>query len=159
LAEALSHLDAWAVELERIPLAEIDEFAAGKALRSATLSVPAVPDAKADLRSARAADLRYYLGALLRVDAEDRRWMREHKPEKASSSADRTAAARRTTADVLLASLAADLAGERQRLAELARLLPGRSGTGPALDTTVEGLVARIEAARTRFEDAAADAL
>lgn len=159
LAEALSHLGDWAAELERIPLGDLDDFAAGKALRTATLALPAVPDAKADLRPARAADLRYYLGALLRVGAEDRKKMREHKPDRASSFADWVAAARRTTTDALLASLAADLSGERRRLAELARLLPARMDSGPVQDTSVEGLIARIETARGRFEDAAADAL
>jgi cell division protein FtsI/penicillin-binding protein 2 len=159
LAEALSNLETWARELVEIPRADLDRFESGRELKTATLSLPATGDPKGDLRRARASDLRYYAEALLHVTREERVQMRTGARDGSQPFVEDVARARRATADGLRASLAADLGKVREQLGDLARLVPPRADEARASALDAAALVARMEAARERFEDAAADAL
>ena len=75
LSEARRHLEPWALELVHLTPAELSDFGRGGALTTASLSIPATPDPRAEARSRRAADLGFYLRGLLGVDAKDWRTM------------------------------------------------------------------------------------
>ncbi len=159
--EAFANLEAWAVELLRISPAELDDFRNGKPLRTATLEIAALPekaDAKEELRAARARDLVFYQDALLDLTKTERTSIHGKNPSRASFAAC-VASQRQTTEDALLGRFRVELAKERERLGDLARLLPARPNDTPATGLDVDELLARIEAARIRYEDTAAESL
>jgi len=151
LEEALSNLVPWGLELARLSLADLEALGRTGALSSARRE-EASPEAMA-LHRSRASDLRYYLHALLDVTPAERRRLRKAggEPAGARPLVESLAEIRGTSGEVLLESLAAELGREHELLASLEGLLP------PA--ETKASLVSRMEAARARFEDAAADAL
>lgn len=159
IPEAFAHLEAWALEIVRLSSNDLAAFRDGGGLSSGALAVPPAADAKEELRSARAKDLVYYQEALLGVEKADRAWLKKNPQDPGLSFAATVAAARKTTEAALLGALRAELAKERERLAELARLLPAKPNEVPASGIGVDALLARIEGFRARFEDAAADAL
>jgi cell division protein FtsI/penicillin-binding protein 2 len=163
IPEAFAHLEEWAVELLRLSPKDLDGFKTGGALRTATLEIPASPEgsaeAKEELRASRARDLAFYQQALLGVTKAEKTSAMGSGGPSAASFVSGVASARRTTEDALLERLRADLAKERARLGDLARLLPARPNETPAAGIGLDELLARIEAARVRFEDDAADAL
>ena len=158
IPEAFAHLEEWAVELLSLSPHDLDAFRQGAGIRTATLAIPAAADAKEELRAARAKDLAFYQDALLDVARTEKVRGPAALPSTKPFSA-LVAAARRTSEPLLLDALRADLAKERDRLGALARLLPSRPGESPASGLSLEALLARIEAARVRFEDDAADQL
>ncbi len=159
LPEALSHLEAWAKEIVQLSPADLDRFAKGGALATATLSIPAAENPVRDARASRASDLRFYAAAFLDLGKQDREAIgraEKQEPRSARSYAEIVAAERSTTSSALLADLEGRLSKQRETLSQLAGLLstPERPG-GESLDSLVAGL----EAARERFEDTAADEL
>jgi hypothetical protein len=159
LAEALPRLAPWAEEVVGLSPAALDRFANGGALATPTCRLAETGERAREARAGRASDLRYYVGALLEPGPRERRAIRDaerSEPKSERSYLEIVARERGVEAGDLAADLRARLAGERDRLARLAALLPSaRDGAA----TSVESLVAELEAARERFENAAADAL
>jgi len=156
LAEALANIVPWGLDVAKLSMADLDALEKTGAFAAAKR--PPVSGADAGLCRARASDLRYYVYTLLSVGANERRRMRAAHvdPKSPRPYVEVLAEFRKTTAQSLLDALAADLGRQRDLLAGLASILPapekGRAET-PA------SLLERMEAARARFEDAAADAL
>ena len=159
IPEAFLHLEAWALEIVRLPLGDLAAFRQGGPLRTPTFAVGAAADAKEDLRVARAKDLVFYQETLLGVARAERTRMKKSPPDPALSFAAAIAAARGTTEAALLEDLRGRLAKERERLGDLARLLPSGSNEPPGPGQSIDALLLRLEEFRNRFEDAAADAL
>jgi cell division protein FtsI/penicillin-binding protein 2 len=169
LAEALAHLEAWALELVLLSPKDIDDFRHGRGLSTASFSVPPVvhleaePRSERDARSARGSDLRYYIGEILHVGSTELKHLREREktPPSELSYAALIAAERKLSPEAFLAALRAEIAASRDHLAFLAEMLqrdldlfqlePGSS----ALD----GLVEVLEHNRRRVEDSVADEL
>lgn len=159
LSEALRSLATWAREVVLLSPADLGGFASGEALETSSLTIPKSTDPAREARASRASDLRFYVGALLRPDVQERRAIREEERSETKSGrsyAEIVAAARKVPVAKLLLELETRLSGEPTRLEQLAAQLPRAPG-GAA--TSIDSLVGELEGARERFENTAADAL
>jgi hypothetical protein len=121
--------------------------------------VPEAGDRVREARASRASDLRFYVGALLRPDLAERRDIlaaERQDPRSESSYAQIVARRRGGTAATVVTDVLSRIGGQRERLARLASLLPARRSSA-VFD--VASVMAELESARERFENAAADAL
>lgn len=162
LAEASARLESYAAEILALSPAAIAAFARGESLATASFVVPPASGAN-ERRSARASDLRFYVGALLRVRPGEHEWMRlkPEDPDFARSYLELFASERGCTQQELLGDVERELAAARTDFAELAELLAQdaavRAGAGGV--APLEILTEAIEAQRAAAEDATADEL
>ncbi|MBI5361942.1 MAG: hypothetical protein HZA53_02105 [Planctomycetes bacterium] len=164
LTEALEHLEEWAVELVSITPDELAAFARGEALALGGVRVGSSAEPELEQRSQRAADVRWYVGALLGLDERGARALRpEAEDEGRAHSFVELAAerAKKSTKERLLAELGHALTATRTDLAELATLLADDLATIPAQGSagasSVASLVGALEARRRAVEDQSAD--
>jgi len=163
LEQALVELDTLALMLVELSPAQIEAFAKGAALPD--YGVPVVPDPAPTLRSRRASDLRFYIGALLGFDRRDwakiRAWRGEAPWERSllelacrvDGARDLDAAVRERAAS--LAERMRKVPRDLDRLAEHFRF----GSEDDVARTPVEALVHELELSRRAVEDGIADEL
>lgn len=162
LAEALARLDEWARELVSITPAQLAAFARGDAVELGGVHVPASADPVLEQRARRAADVRWYIGALFDLEARD--WKRlqldADDPARERSLVELVASrARETTVEKLRAELARKLASSHAALEALAEQFGGELAGVDAAGSPLDRLVAALERQRRAAEDASADEL
>jgi len=157
LAETRLHLTDWALELIELSPNSIDEFGRGQSIRLGANEIPGSSDPSLDRRGSRAADLHYYVKELLgfeRRENADALKLKE-KPGWNLPYVELIAKLRKVEAGRVREDLAADLAAAQEHLLRLAELLELRDDELAGV-TNLERLLAVIERARRRAEDAAA---
>lgn len=163
LAEAAAHLEAWSTELVLLSPAELDAFAVGAALATATCALPATERPADEHRAQRASDLRFYVSELLHMSGKERASVRKTPEDRAArlSYLELAAELRHDTPQSLVAGVHAELAGARAHLQALAGLLAldPEIAAGTAGEAPFDALIDALEAQRERAEDAVADEL
>lgn len=172
LFDALANLDAWASELVLLAPGELHDFGKGATLRGASFEIPSTDRPFDEQRASRASDLRYYVGALLDVDDEEKGELRrlERRSDSRDSYLRYLARLRDVDEKQLLVDLRTQWLASVDRLRVLARRLewegeesleglPVGGGGGAREDGAFTALVSDLEGWRRSVEDAAATAL
>ncbi|MFT5286892.1 MAG: cell division protein FtsI/penicillin-binding protein 2 [Planctomycetota bacterium] len=81
LPEALEMLELWAVEFGELSPSDLDQFAAGAAIRTNTFEGKPVLDPDETLRSRRASDVSFYIASLFDLDKLERRDLKRLKED------------------------------------------------------------------------------
>ncbi|MEW6074449.1 MAG: penicillin-binding transpeptidase domain-containing protein [Planctomycetota bacterium] len=167
LAEAAESLAAGARALVGLTSADLAAFVAGEAVESGPWRLPSCADPRAEERTARAADLRFYLCRLL--DLSPRQWTAVRKqgqrrepeaPFHALAAAERSRTSEAPwTPDGVLADMDARLARSMDQLRRLARLLARDEAAEDGGGDPLAALIGELEDSRRLVEDATASKL
>ncbi len=159
LEETLLNLEPWARELGRLSPEAIDDFGRGASISTGTLVVPASSESEQEQRRARRADLHFYVRALLGVDRECARALRDAvgTADWKLSYVELVAHATDRSPEEVEQDLERRAADSVADLRRLSALFDASAGPGGALGLT--DLIGRIEGARRSVDDAAADDL
>ncbi len=163
LSEATQALEAWSLEFVQISPADLDAFAAGAAITTATCALATTDHPTEQRRAQRASDLRFYVAELLHMTGAERTHARKsaEDPDARVSYLELVARERKESPQALADSLSTELAAARAHLQVLAAELAEdpEFAAGTVGDAPFEVLIDALEAQRERAEDAVADEL
>ena len=170
LAEAHERMEEWAAALVAITPEQLSAFARGEAVAIGGVEAPASTDPALEQRPQRAADVRWYAGALLGLDVRGARVLRPEADDPGRSSPWSELAAARalaSTRERLSAELFGRIAASREHLRELADARKGELADefGRGIDAAASGaepvlaLLDALDALRRDVEDQSADAI